>query len=778
MNALPLSPSERPENEVFAMQPSQRFSLSLLLLLSLAAWTGLSDRVQAQPPAVDPSAGTKRALLIGINKYKAVPKLQGSLNDIETMRQILLTRWGFADKNIVVLTDEAATRDGMLAALEQLAKVAGPNDTVYFHYSGHGSQVDDLNGDEPDDHLDETLVPQDGRTPGIRDITDDELDAIFARMAAKNAFIVLDSCHSGTATRSLDIRTRSVPQDSRIDIYKKAEEAKPKTRAIVPVITSRYVVMTGAASHQEALDGPVDGRYHGFFTYSLAKSLSAAGPGASPREVFTGVEQELKRIQTHFGRSSMPEPQLEAPPDLIEKTLFGAAPATHAGAGNSPLARLPWLEVLPGEGGLVTLLNGPLLGAAPGSTWSLYPPGETRFTPGHALALATVTQINGKDSTAKLQSSAGKIPVRARAIALLPAPTGQRIPIRLLEMPPDTRKVVETTLRSNVQDVDLVGPDQPARFSVDVADSSLRLLAADGMQVIGTFGLNESWGAGMATVISRSTNASELLTLDNPSSQLKVDVRVATAVKPKATVSTRGITVIANTQAAQYHIRTSDKPRTEHNSLQLEIRVNADAYVTIVDVDSEGGVNLLFPNHYQQRSFYGDGFIRAGEPVLIPDSLKPGNKAGFYWDYSPPKGTDTIRVFTSTDLQTAQMIRDRIKALQTSGEQAGATVKTRSVANTVQSLRRSLAAVASRGIVVVADTTNPVPGEISAPPVALTPPALTDSAPAVAAPEQPAALTAPAPAMPAASVPVAPVVASSAPAADWTAASITILISD
>lgn len=778
MNALPLSPSERPENEVFAMQPSQRFSLSLLLLLSLTAWTGLSDRVQAQPPTVDPSAGTKRALLIGINKYKAVPKLQGSLNDIETMRQILLTRWGFADKNIVVLTDEAATRDGMLAALEQLAKVAGPNDTVYFHYSGHGSQVDDLNGDEPDDHLDETLVPQDGRTPGIRDITDDELDAIFARMAAKNAFIVLDSCHSGTATRSLDIRTRSVPQDSRIDIYKKAEEAKPKTRAIVPVITSRYVVMTGAASHQEALDGPVDGRYHGFFTYSLAKSLSAAGPGASPREVFTGVEQELKRIQTHFGRSSMPEPQLEAPPDLIEKTLFGAAPATPAGAGNSPLARLPWLEVLPGEGGLVTLLNGPLLGAAPGSTWSLYPPGETRFTPGHALALATVTQINGKDSTAKLQSSAGKIPVRARAIALLPAPTGQRIPIRLLEMPPDTRKVVETTLRSNVQDVDLVGPDQPARFSVDVADNSLRLLAADGMQVIGTFGLNESWGAGMATVISRSTNASELLTLDNPSSQLKVDVRVATAVKPKATVSTRGITVVANTQAAQYHIRTSDKPRTEHNSLQLEIRVNADAYVTIVDVDSEGGVNLLFPNHYQQRSFYGDGFIRAGEPVLIPDSLKPGNKAGFYWDYSPPKGTDTIRVFTSTDLQTAQMIRDRIKALQTSGEQAGATVKTRSVANTVQSLRRSLAAVASRGIVVVADTTNPVPGEISAPPVALTPPALTDSAPAVAAPEQPAALTAPAPATPAASVPVAPVVASSAPAADWTAASITILISD
>lgn len=763
------------------MTPSQRSCLSLLLVASVAVWTGYDRHAQAQAPSPsgDASSGTKRALLIGINKYKAVPKLQGSLNDIETMRQILLTRWGFADKHIVVVTDEAATRTGMLTALEQLAKDTGPNDTVYFHFSGHGSQVEDLNGDEPDDHLDETLVPQDGRTPGVRDITDDELDAIFARMAAKNAFIVLDSCHSGTATRSLDIRTRSIPQDNRTDIYRKAEDAKPKTRAIVPVITSRYVVMTGAASHQEALDGPVDGRYHGFFTYSLAKSLSSAAPGASPREVFTGVEQELKRIQTHFGRTSMPEPQLEAPPDLIERTLFGASPAAaSAGTGKAALARLPWLEVIPGEGGLVTLINGPLLGAAPGSTWSLYPPGETRFAPGLALAVATVTQISGKDATAKVHSSSGKLPPGTRAVSLLPAPTGQRIAIRLLEMPPDTRKVVETTLRTNVQDVDLVGPDQPARFSVDVQENALRLLAADGMQVVGTFGFNEPWGAGMATVISRSANASELLTLDNPSSQLKLDVRVATAVKPKSTVGTRGITVIGDTQAAQYHIRTSDKPRTELNSLQLEVRVNTDAYLTIVDVDSEGGVNLLFPNNYQQNNFYGDGFVRGGDKVLIPDSIKPGNKAGFYWDYSPPKGTDTIRVFTSTDLPTAQMIRDRIKGLQGSGQATGTLVATRSVSKTVESLRSSLAGVAARGIVIVADATTPIPGEVSvSPPSAPLPPAsglTTTAGPATPPPSPP---------QPAASAPSqtdqpATVVAASAPAADWAAASITIVISD
>ena len=45
----------------------------------------LSHAVESQEPS-----GVKRALLIGINKYKSVPKLQGSLNDIETMRQILI----------------------------------------------------------------------------------------------------------------------------------------------------------------------------------------------------------------------------------------------------------------------------------------------------------------------------------------------------------------------------------------------------------------------------------------------------------------------------------------------------------------------------------------------------------------------------------------------------------------------------------------------------------------------------------------------------------------
>ena len=114
--------------------------------LSVALFTGAMQPAVAQV-APEQTAGVKRALLIGINRYKTVPALQGSVNDVETMREILTTRWGFAPSNIMILTDENATRDRMITALNQLVQVAGPADTIYFHYSGHGSQVHDLNGD-------------------------------------------------------------------------------------------------------------------------------------------------------------------------------------------------------------------------------------------------------------------------------------------------------------------------------------------------------------------------------------------------------------------------------------------------------------------------------------------------------------------------------------------------------------------------------------------------------------------------------------------------------
>ncbi|MGC3974874.1 MAG: caspase family protein [Nitrospira sp.] len=608
-------------------------------ILGLAVMALLVAQPLLSQAADPPTSGTKRALLIGINRYQVLPTLNGSLNDIETMRQVLTTRWGFQPQQITMLTDQAATRAGILAAFERLVQETRPSDVVYVHYSGHGSQVEDLNGDETDDHLDETLVPHDGRTPTVPDITDDELEAIVSRLKARSILIVLDSCHSGTATRSLDIRTRAVPKDTRTELYR---PAGVQTRQVVPVTAARYVLMTGAAANQEALDGPVGGRYHGFFSYSLSRSMGLVGPSASPREIFSGVEREMKRIQAHFGRISMPEPQLEAPPALMDAPLLPTHQESGIQAGTGATARLPWVEVKPQQGGNVLLLNGLLLGAMPGSTWALYPPNETNFTPGKSLGLLTVTQSRGKDAVATPQASALTIAAGSRAVAFLPASSPDRLPIRLLDIPNDRRDRIEQVLRDQGREIQIVEPGQPAQFLVDVKGNQLQLYSADGLQLVSSFAMdNSQWGAGLALVLSRSANASDLLTLDNPSAQIKVDVRIAGTPRRQA----RGIAVVADTQPAQYHIRREGEPRTPGNSLQLEIQATADSYLTIVDVDSEGHLNLLFPTLHQQPSFYPEGRVRAGDVVTIPDSLQSGNHAGFHWDYAPPAGIDTVRVF-------------------------------------------------------------------------------------------------------------------------------------
>ncbi len=149
-----------------------------------------------------------RALLIGIDNYTQVKPLQGSVNDANSIRQFAIDTLHYRPEQIKTLADGEATRAGILNALDQwLIADSQPGDRILFYYSGHGYQAPDTNGDE-EDHLDETLVsadtapdPQQG---GYRNmITDDELQARFDRLADRQVTVIIDSCHSGTITRSL-----------------------------------------------------------------------------------------------------------------------------------------------------------------------------------------------------------------------------------------------------------------------------------------------------------------------------------------------------------------------------------------------------------------------------------------------------------------------------------------------------------------------------------------------------------------------------------------------
>src|SRR5262245_58017570 len=103
----------------------------------------------------------KRALLIGINKYQIQgADLRGCVNDVEDLSAALVEFHGFKKSDIKVLADAAASKKSMQAAIKSLLKESKKGDVVLLHYSGHGSNVPDDNGDEPDGR-DEILCPTD-----------------------------------------------------------------------------------------------------------------------------------------------------------------------------------------------------------------------------------------------------------------------------------------------------------------------------------------------------------------------------------------------------------------------------------------------------------------------------------------------------------------------------------------------------------------------------------------------------------------------------------------
>lgn len=147
-------------------------------------------------------SGKKKALFVGINYIGTSNQLNGCINDCHNVKQFLLSQ-GFSESDMVVLTDDARsqrqvpTRQNILDAIQWLVKGASANDSLFFHYSGHGGQTKDTNGDEYDGY-DEVIYPLDFETNGF--IDDDTLHELMVAPLPKGTRLtaLFDSCHSGS----------------------------------------------------------------------------------------------------------------------------------------------------------------------------------------------------------------------------------------------------------------------------------------------------------------------------------------------------------------------------------------------------------------------------------------------------------------------------------------------------------------------------------------------------------------------------------------------------
>lgn len=254
----------------------------------------------------------KRALLIGVNRYQ-IPgaDLRGCVNDVKNLRQVLVELYGFRSADISTLTDLAATRTAIEAGIRKLVGRARRGDVLLLHYSGHGANVPDDDGDEADER-DEILCPTD--LDWKEPLRDDWLRKTLDRLRqGVSLTVIMDCCHSGTNTRVL--RAPDAPSIPRYlpnpwDIM--AAESGRRLRGRVtgqlrassrPARARRDVVhadipellITGCRDTQTAADAYLGGSYNGALTYNLVQTLREARGSISYLDLHRRAVEKLRR---------------------------------------------------------------------------------------------------------------------------------------------------------------------------------------------------------------------------------------------------------------------------------------------------------------------------------------------------------------------------------------------------------------------------------------------------------------------------------------------------
>jgi hypothetical protein len=119
------------------------------------------------------------------------------------MQNLLIRRFGFKESDFRMLLEDGPDRStyptaaNIMEGLKWLVNGVKAGDSLFLHYSGHGSQTAD-DAQEEADGKDEVLVPMDYQTGGL--IRDDMINRLIVRPLPKGARLhaIIDACHSGT----------------------------------------------------------------------------------------------------------------------------------------------------------------------------------------------------------------------------------------------------------------------------------------------------------------------------------------------------------------------------------------------------------------------------------------------------------------------------------------------------------------------------------------------------------------------------------------------------
>jgi Caspase domain len=370
-------------------------------------------------------------LLIGVDYYfpnrlpddgSSYPSLGGCVRDINYVEDFLVKHIGIPQENITKLTASKDRTDGsgsssssgqgplepkekwptyenMVSAFKQVTNNANSDDQVYIHYSGHGGRAKTIYPklkEHTGGGLDEALVPTDIGDSEKRYLRDVELAYLLKSMVDKGLIvtIVLDSCHSGGATRGTfgtvargtgRIDKNDRPADSLVAAYDELSRAWTEITGFGSNSSSSsssatgrnvqtvngwvpepkgYVLLAACEPNQSAFETVFDGEKRGALTFYLLDSLKHKGPNFTYRMLH---DQTAPKIRAKFAQQT---PMLQGDRDRVVFAIDSLQPSLYA-------VNVTGFD---SERNSVKLNTGKVHGIGKEARFEVYPPGTTDYS--------------------------------------------------------------------------------------------------------------------------------------------------------------------------------------------------------------------------------------------------------------------------------------------------------------------------------------------------------------------------------------------------------------
>jgi hypothetical protein len=300
----------------------------------VGAW---AQELPVPPPVrrTDPQEG-RRALCVGVDAYPDVDdRLLGAVSDARAWAGGL-TAQGFA---VTTLLDGEATRAALMQQLTDLVLGSSAGDVLVFQFSGHGTEVEDVDRDEASsgNGYDEALCPVDFRAAGSDVVLDDDLFDLFVRLPEGVALTCFfDCCHSGDVSRRTVRGRGAVSQavalagrEEKVRYARPTSELNDKNRARLgesPPFAVRDRTRMRWAAFGACLDGQLayESGGSGRFTSAAVPQMQEHGGR------FTNGEFHARLLQA-FAAEARQIPNLDCPPWALHLPFLGG-PVAGGGA--------------------------------------------------------------------------------------------------------------------------------------------------------------------------------------------------------------------------------------------------------------------------------------------------------------------------------------------------------------------------------------------------------------------------------------------------------------